>query len=365
MLEVAQEDDEFDLAGSARLGVLVSAIKPRQASQIVKDLSELLPLERAKLNHLKRIRSSQHPETGRLLQVLLSPPDMYHALDEAKRKDIVERYGLEPTVHAVPKLEPRTRAQFLSGGSAWPMIFHHSTSEEARRAARVIPEQDAVDAIAFMREALVDAETARQQNGGRPTVGAVLVDPLGLGSGDRRGRVVATASRERQKVRDEEPASMRDHPLHHAVMLCVQGVGRALAAGSKQEKLAREQEEDSAGGKLGKDGEGIGSETLCSDADPAGGVVEVLSPKQYLCTGFDLYVTREPCLMCAMALVHSRVRRVIYGVRDTERGCLGSVTMLHTLTSLNHNYRVFEGVCADECRQSLSDSESEHAVVLP
>lgn len=54
-----------------------------------------------------------------------------------------------------------------------------------------------------------------------------------------------------------------------------------------------------------------------------------------------------------MALVHSRVRRVIYGVRDTERGCLGSVMMLHTLKSLNHNYRVFEGVCVDECRQSL------------
>lgn len=168
-----------------------------------------------------------------------------------------------------------------------------STSEEARRAARVIPEQDALDAIGFMRDALVDAETGRQQNGGRPTVGAVLVDPLG-GCGGRRGRVVATASRERQKVRHEEPASMRDHPLHHAVMLCVQGVGRALSAGSRQEKLARKQEEDSA---EGKEREGKGSESLCSDEDPAGGVVEVLSPKQYLCTGFDLYVTREPCLM--------------------------------------------------------------------
>lgn len=41
---------QFDLAGSARLDVLVSAIKPRQASQIVKDLSELLPLERAKVS---------------------------------------------------------------------------------------------------------------------------------------------------------------------------------------------------------------------------------------------------------------------------------------------------------------------------
>lgn len=58
-----------------------------------------------------------------------------------------------------------------------------------------------------------------------------------------------------------------------------------------------------------------------------------------------------------MALVHSRVRRVIYGVRDPERGCLASQMMLHTLSALNHNYRVFEGVCADECRQSLLDNE--------
>lgn len=56
---------------------------------------------------------------------------------------------------------------------------------------------------------------------------------------------------------------------------------------------------------------------------------------------------------CAMALVHSRVRRVVYGVRDPERGCLGSLMMLHTLPALNHNYRAFEGVCADDCRRSL------------
>lgn len=60
-----------------------------------------------------------------------------------------------------------------------------------------------------------------------------------------------------------------------------------------------------------------------------------------------------------MALVHSRVRRVIYGVRDPERGCLGSAMMLHTLSELNHNYRVFEGVCANECRQSVLGAPSD------
>lgn len=60
-----------------------------------------------------------------MLKVVLSPPDMYHSLDEAKRKGIEERYSLSPTVYAVPKLEPRTREQFQSGGAVWPMIFHH------------------------------------------------------------------------------------------------------------------------------------------------------------------------------------------------------------------------------------------------
>lgn len=66
---------------------------------------------------------------------------------------------------------------------------------------------------------------------------------------------------------------------------------------------------------------------------------------------------------CAMALVHSRVRRVVYGVRDPERGCLGSLMMLHTLPELNHNYRAFEGVCADDCRQSLSAGQDSKPAV--
>lgn len=55
-----------------------------------------------------------------------------------------------------------------------------------------------------------------------------------------------------------------------------------------------------------------------------------------------------------MALIHSRVRRVIYGIRSPAWGCLGSLMLLHTLPQLNHNYRVFEGVCEDECRESVS-----------
>ena len=63
--------------------------------------------------------------------------------------------------------------------------------------------------------------------------------------------------------------------------------------------------------------------------------------KPYLCTGLDCYMIHEPCAMCAMALVHSRVRRVIYCVPDSVHGALGGAFRLHGQKSLNHHYQVY------------------------
>ena len=63
--------------------------------------------------------------------------------------------------------------------------------------------------------------------------------------------------------------------------------------------------------------------------------------KPYLCTGFDCYLVREPCAMCAMALVHSRVRRVLYAETDHDHGALGGKFRLHGQRSLNHHYTVY------------------------
>jgi len=64
-------------------------------------------------------------------------------------------------------------------------------------------------------------------------------------------------------------------------------------------------------------------------------------PKPYLCTGYDCYLVREPCAMCAMALVHSRVRRVVYAEADNKWGALGGSFRLHGQRSLNHHYTVY------------------------
>src|SRR5947199_4505802 len=72
-------------------------------------------------------------------------------------------------------------------------------------------------------------------------------------------------------------------------------------------------------------------------------------------TDCDLYVTKEPCVMCAGALVHVRIRRVIFGCADPRAGAAGSVINLLQLTSLNHQCAITPGVLQNECAITLQD----------
>ena len=66
----------------------------------------------------------------------------------------------------------------------------------------------------------------------------------------------------------------------------------------------------------------------------------------------ELYVTLEPCPMCAGAIINSRLRRVVYGARDPKAGCCGSVTDLFALP-FNHRPEAVGGVLEEECAGAL------------
>jgi tRNA(adenine34) deaminase len=69
----------------------------------------------------------------------------------------------------------------------------------------------------------------------------------------------------------------------------------------------------------------------------------------------DLYVTKEPCVMCAGALVHVRIRRLVFGCTDTRGGAAGSVMNLLQMPTLNHRCEITSGVLQDECATILQD----------
>jgi tRNA(adenine34) deaminase len=68
-----------------------------------------------------------------------------------------------------------------------------------------------------------------------------------------------------------------------------------------------------------------------------------------------LYVTLEPCVMCASAIVHARVSRLVFGAWDSKAGAAGSTTNVFTFPAMNHRVDVFGGVLSDECSRLLSD----------
>ncbi len=74
----------------------------------------------------------------------------------------------------------------------------------------------------------------------------------------------------------------------------------------------------------------------------------------YRLPGCELFVTLEPCAMCAGAIMHARISRVIYGARDAKTGVHGSVVDLFGVERLNHHATVVGGVLADDCSRMLS-----------
>jgi tRNA(adenine34) deaminase len=72
-------------------------------------------------------------------------------------------------------------------------------------------------------------------------------------------------------------------------------------------------------------------------------------------TDCDLYVTKETCVMCAGALVHARVRRVVFGCADDRAGAAGSILNVLQMPTFNHQCDILSGVLQNDCAAILQD----------
>jgi tRNA(adenine34) deaminase len=106
---------------------------------------------------------------------------------------------------------------------------------------------------------------------------------------------------------------------------------------------------------------GQGSNTVIGNCDPCAHA-EIIAIRQagltrnnYRLINTTLYVTLEPCVMCAGALVHARIARLVFATRDFKAGAAGSVYNLLRGYPLNHQVEIDEGILQDESAKLLTD----------
>ena len=279
-------------------------------------------------------RSASEPDLRVLLcetrdtPALLSDGSVPPTWPEPVRR-LVERHALVPERARVPGQAPRTRDQWEEWNEVWPIVWQRPNSHLA-----CPPEEPEPGEIKEMRRWMsraihtaTEAEDDARSAGVSGCLNAALIVNPATGVLVASGRDTTRGWR----VEGGAPDARVGHPLRHAVFEAVDA-----AAARDLEVHGPDAPTPDA------DAPEVGEKRRRENKSHAGPSLTEITGRPYLCTGYDAYCVREPCVMCAMALVHSRVRRVVYGAPSAKTGALGGGKhSLHGQRTLNHHYVVY------------------------
>ena len=349
-------------------------VEKKQLSSLVKCFSEYLPM--LPYSYLKRVRKCLNGEMMILVSKELVTDERVQSVLQSASIPASSIGEVEKVL--VPNRAPLTRSQFQSASLHWAMSFHEDKRLEQLLNQTFFTNEELTFIGHMMDRAVHVADSSRKSGSPNPS-GAVIVDPS--------TKEVIAAGYDRR----------HDHSLQHAVMVAIDTVGRTQQGGAWTIPQFIDENSDSdnttsfhlpnsnlsnlctTSNNLTLDQHHINNvhkhnEQKADEFDSSAKFsshAHSLQPKpneehcqlvkvekkkkrghppspssaddqSYICTGYDAYVTREPCMMCAMALVHSRIRRVFVRDENRERGALISQYKLHCQRDLNHRYEVFQ-----------------------
>lgn len=338
----------LDSPEDIRIEVLVGEIAPRDTSSLLEQLTQTLPLHRFALGHLKRVRRQQRDNGAPFkLELLLCPVGSMDLLPTELRAKLLSIN----TLH-VCKVPPLIRSEYEVWNGWWPTNFRPNEVDREREKGH--SPEELFEVASFMRLVAQDAKRCREfytqhchfsaditevdssslgGGGGPCSGGGIMVNPT-------TNRIIASCHdvlQHKHLVASPLPGKPLRMQLvmESPALLCIEGTAEVVNSGQSFPCHAlRVSPRASAS---------AGESSSSSDSKTTG---ELLPEDAYLCTGLDLYLTQEPNLLCAMALVHSRIRRVFFLETQPDHGALASNHHIHSLRALNHRYRVFQ-VSAD------------------
>ncbi|KAG4067523.1 hypothetical protein HA402_005295 [Bradysia odoriphaga] len=252
------------------------------------------------------------------------------------KDDMTEKLTTNITVSPVPSIQPKLRWQYSIATEQWPCKFHLNKQLENLYSHNVFNENEKNFHIQFMELSMFISSNTNDKSVG------VIVDP-------RNKHIVAVGE-----------TRIDLHPLMHCSMVLIDMVARSQNGGAWRElDISTDQTDNDSFNHNGIDSEirtliGTKFSVKFGAQKPSSVVLPTLLQTNdstsadnlskygpYLCTGYDVYLTDEPCIMCAMALVHSRARRIFFH-RPNAKGALKTLTKLHTIKALNHHYEVYQ-----------------------
>lgn len=379
--------------------VYVGVLKERKDTSIaIQSISAVLP----GFAHLKRCSN------GKLLLAPLRSSELSEkshdiSLGEDELKNQLKEKGFNLSlledmfqVAKVPSKAPKTKSQASQASKIWPVNFHPDQTIE-----RLIDgsefDDDRLHAIERIMSLVIQAAKLEAVGDERCTGAAAVVDP-------EDGRILAISA-----------ARIDRHPMWHASMLAVDLVAKLHGGGAWQlvdEDFTKKEtdvvEKKETGDErtdpmtIVDEGESLKKrlktikrryeeETpLCYPKTLSASLqfpcqvpleteivlkgrkssnVKIENPHRreheeesnaekcgpYLCTSYWVFLLMEPCPLCAMALLHSRIARIFYGAANPSAGVLGTRALLHTLPGLNHRYQVWGGILERECQQMVKE----------